>query len=154
MLKIRWIVLLLVAGAAFVGLKPRLTTLYHTENVGRQTAPESRDDITALTQDDRVANYLRQHRQLPPYYLTRRAARQQGWNPGHGDLCDVLPGKAIGGDHFANCERRLPERHGRQWYEADVNYQCGYRNTDRLLYSNDGLIYLTRDHYRTMTRIP
>ena len=65
----------------------------------------------------------------------------------------VLPGRAIGGDPFMNREKQLPEEAERQWFEADVNYQCGHRGSDRLLYSNDGLIYLTTDHYRTMQRV-
>jgi len=66
----------------------------------------------------------------------------------------VLPGRAIGGDRFSNRERRLPMQAGRQWYEADVNYNCGHRDADRLLYSSDGLIFLTTDHYRSFTPVP
>ncbi|MDQ1225796.1 guanyl-specific ribonuclease Sa [Pantoea ananatis] len=66
-----------------------------------------------------------------------------------GDLCEVLPGRAIGGDRFSNRERKLPERADRQWFEADVNYRCGHREADRLVYSSDGLVFLSTDHYRT-----
>ena len=48
---------------------------------------------------------------------------------------------------------RLPEKSGRTWHECDVNYQGGYRGSDRLLYSTDGLIYYTEDHYNTFTQL-
>lgn len=60
-----------------------------------------------------------------------------------------MPGKAIGGDRFGNQEKGLPDAPSRQWFEADINYNCGHRGSDRLLYSSDGLIYVTTDHYRS-----
>lgn len=69
------------------------------------------------------------------------------------NLCNILPGRAIGGDHFSNRENVLPDQPGRRWFEADVNYQCGHRGSDRMLYSSDGLIYVTHDHYRHMEQI-
>ncbi|QKJ87175.1 Ribonuclease [Paramixta manurensis] len=151
MFKLRWIALIVVFGAAVVGLKPHFSQWYQTGSTPHQA--DNGHDISDLTQDRRVVEYLRQHQRLPAYYVTKREARRQGWQPGQGDLCATLPGKAIGGDRFANREGRLPSQRGRQWYEADVNYRCGYRNTDRLLYSDDGLIFLTRDHYRSFTRM-
>ncbi|MCT6517710.1 ribonuclease [Proteus vulgaris] len=109
--------------------------------------------IDEKTQSNKVADYLQRHQRLPDFYLTKKEARAQGWNAKEGNLCEVLPGRAIGGDRFMNREKQLPEETGRQWYEADVNYHCGHRGSDRLLYSNDGLIYLTTDHYRTMTKV-
>ncbi|MCH5717378.1 ribonuclease domain-containing protein [Niabella hibiscisoli] len=61
----------------------------------------------------------------------------------------MLPGRAIGGDVFSNREGGLPSAEKRKWFEADLNYKCGRRNADRLLYSNDGLVYVTYDHYKT-----
>lgn len=110
-------------------------------------------DITALTQQQRVADYLHQHQRLPSLYLSKSEARKQGWNPAKGDLCNRLPGRAIGGDRFGNREKVLPEAQGRRWFEADVNYQCGHRGSDRMLYSSDGLIYVTRDHYRHVEQV-
>ncbi|MEQ4922573.1 ribonuclease [Proteus hauseri] len=109
--------------------------------------------INEKTQANKVADYLQRHDQLPDFYLTKKEARANGWNAKTGNLCEVLPGRAIGGDRFMNREKQLPEESGRQWFEADVNYRCGHRGSDRLLYSNDGLIYLTTDHYRTMTKV-
>jgi len=118
------------------------------------SAPQSPgDDISVLTQQQRVADYLRQHRQLPGYYIRKGEARQQGWDPSKGNLCQVLPGRAIGGDRFSNREGGLPQKSSRRWFEADVNYACGRRGADRLLYSSDGLIYVTRDHYRHFQQV-
>ena len=55
----------------------------------------------------------------------------------------------IGGDRFYNDKGKLPNAPNRIWYEADIDYQSGYRNTYRILYSNDGLIFVTYDHYQT-----
>ncbi|MFI8417985.1 ribonuclease [Serratia sp. NPDC078593] len=111
------------------------------------------DSIDQLTQQKRVVSYLKQHQRLPNYYISKKQARNQGWDARNGNLCSVLPGKAIGGDRFSNREGRLPATHKRVWHEADINYQCGRRGADRLLYSNDGLIFVTRDHYKTFIRV-
>nr|CBX80663.1 putative ribonuclease [Erwinia amylovora ATCC BAA-2158] len=110
-------------------------------------------NISVLTQQRRVADYLQQHDRLPGYYMRKAEARRQGWDPARGNLCSVLPGKAIGGDRFSNREGGLPDKAGRRWFEADVNYQCGHRGTDRMLYSSDGLIFVTNDHYRHFERV-
>lgn len=55
----------------------------------------------------------------------------------------------MGGDIYKNREKKLPEKDGRIWYEADINYDGGFRNTQRILYSNDGLVFVTYDHYIT-----
>ena len=96
--------------------------------------------------------YIKQHRKLPDYYISKQEARRHGWNASKGNLCKVLPGKAIGGDIFTNREGKLPQKKGRKWFEADLNYQCGHRNADRLLFSSDGLLFVTFDHYKTFTQ--
>jgi hypothetical protein len=90
---------------------------------------------------------------LPARYLTKRAAEGRGWHPGE-DLCDIGRGLAIGGDVFRNLENRLPRRRGRVWHEADLDFACGRRGAKRLLYSDDGLRYVTIDHYRTFRLVP
>lgn len=111
------------------------------------------ETIDQLTQQQRVVGYVRQHQRLPDYYIGKKQAREIGWNAREGDLCRVLPGRAIGGDRFSNRERRLPNARGRIWREADINYRCGHRGAERLLYSSDGLIYLTHDHYKNFQRV-
>lgn len=105
--------------------------------------------IRDLTDEKTVVDYVKQFHQLPNYYLTKSQARKRGWNPAKGNLCIVLPGYAIGGDRFADREHRLPYISGRKWFEADINFDCGTRNADRLLFSGDGLVYITKDHYQT-----
>lgn len=141
-----WIGLLFVLVVAFIGLRPHFQQRPSTSAVAT-------DEISVRTADRQVASYLQQHRRLPDFYLTKAQARREGWTPSKGNLCQVLPGRAIGGDRFANREGKLPADAERRWYEADVNYHCGRRSTDRLLYSNDGLIYLTTDHYRSFQRV-
>ena len=99
-----------------------------------------------------VAALRRDHR-LPDRYVTKREAARAGWKPGD-DLCRTVPGKAIGGDRFGNRERRLPVASGRTWYEADLDFACGRRGAKRLVWSSDGLIYVTTDHYETFYRVP
>ncbi|MCY8979254.1 hypothetical protein MOE38_07095 [Bacillus halotolerans] len=54
---------------------------------------------------------------------------------------------------YKNREKRLPEAKNRVWREADINYTTGYRGNGRLFYSNDGLIYITTDHYKTFVKL-
>ena len=103
--------------------------------------------IDELTNENTVINYVKQNHQLPNYYITKNEAKKLGWNPSQGNLCEVLPGKAIGGDKFSNREKQLPK--GEQYFEADVNYNCGNRNADRIVFTKNGDVYLTKDHYKT-----
>ncbi|HSL93618.1 MAG TPA: ribonuclease domain-containing protein [Bacillota bacterium] len=96
-----------------------------------------------------VALYLYEFSSLPKNFLTKAAAERLGWVPSQGNLWVVAPGSAIGGDRFGNREGLLPARQGRQYYECDVNYAGGYRGAERLVYSNDGLIFYTADHYES-----
>ncbi len=96
---------------------------------------------------------LRKTKKLPPRYLTKAEARKLGWEPGV-DLCTVARGRVIGGDRFGNREKKLPEKRDRKWYEADIDFFCGSRGPKRLVWSNDGLMYLTTDHYQTFKEVP
>ena len=66
-----------------------------------------------------------------------------------GNLGEVAPGMSIGGDYFGNYEGNLPEAKGRDYYECDIDSNGGYRGAKRIVFSNDGLIYYTEDHYET-----
>ena len=59
----------------------------------------------------------------------------------------------IGGDPYKNRDGRLPYAPGRIWYEADFDYIGGFRNDCRLIFSNDGLLFVTYDHYETFIEI-
>lgn len=111
---------------------------------------DNQQSIDELTNEKTVADYVKQNHQLPDYYLTKNEAKKQGWNPSKGNLCDVLPGKAIGGDHFSNREGTLPK--GEKYFEADVNYNCGNRNADRIIFTKNGDVYLTKNHYKSFEK--
>lgn len=106
-----------------------------------------------LTSFDDVAGYISNSGKLPLNFITKAEAKALGWNPKLGNLDAVAPGKSIGGDVFKNTEGLLPNASGRTWFEADINYSGGFRGNERLLYSNDDLIYKTTDHYKTFTQI-
>lgn len=106
----------------------------------------------AYTDPDEVALYLHDFEELPPNFVTKKQAGQQGWDAGE-DLSEILPGCSIGGDKFGNFEGLLPEKSGRQYYECDVNYTGGSRGAERLVFSSDGLIYYTEDHYESYTQL-
>ena len=109
----------------------------------------SSNQIDKLTNDEIVVKYLKEHGELPEYYITKSEAKSLGWVPSKGNLCEVAPGKAIGGDIWTNRQKSLPTKSGRKYFEADLNYNCGNRNADRVVFSNDGLVFVTFDHYRS-----
>ena len=109
----------------------------------------SSNQIDELTNDEIVVKYLKEHGELPDYYITKSEAKSLGWVPSKGNLCEVAPGRAIGGDIWTNRQKSLPTKSGRKYFEADLNYNCGNRNADRVVFSNDGLVFVTFDHYRS-----
>ena len=122
-----------------------------TENISEASVNQSdKQSIDELTNENTVINYVKQNHQLPNYYITKNEAKKLGWNPSKGNLCKVLPGKAIGGDHFGNREGKLPK--DEKYFEADVNYSCGNRNSDRIIFTKNGEVYLTKDHYKSFEK--
>ena len=113
----------------------------------------NKNNIKELTKADVVSKYILEKGELPEYYITKREAMELGWVASKGNLCEVAPGKAIGGDNFTNREKTLPTAQNRKWYEVDVNYNCGNRGADRILFSSDGLVFVTYDHYKTFKEI-
>ena len=90
---------------------------------------------------------------LPDYYINKKTAQLAGWQTTKKKLGSLFPGKMLGGDVYNNDDFKLPYKPGRIWYEADINYRNGKRNRQRLLYSNDGLMFVTYDHYQTFYEI-
>lgn len=100
-----------------------------------------------------VAAYLYQFGKLPSNYLTKGEARDRGWVASKGNLWKVTKKMSIGGDRFGNNEGLLPKKSGRQYYECDIDYRGGSRGAKRIVYSNDGLIFYTGDHYETFEQL-
>lgn len=125
------------------------TTRNHRNDFPKNPDKLSTLPIDQLTAENVVVAFVKKNGFLPAYYIKKNAARQRGWIASEGNLCKVLPGKAIGGDVFTNRQKILPSKNNRIWYEADLNYNCGRRNADRILFSSDKLIFVTKDHYKT-----
>ncbi len=100
----------------------------------------------AYTTKEDVALYIHAYGCLPSNFVTKDEAKQAGWEGG--SLEKYLPGKCIGGDRFGNREGLLPDAPGRTWTECDINtLGASSRGAERIVFSNDGLIYYTGDHY-------
>ena len=98
-----------------------------------------------------VSAHIRRTGTLPQNFITKKQAGELGWQGG--DLWRYARGKSIGGDRFGNFERRLPDKKRRIWRECDIEYRGGPRGAKRLIFSNDGLIFYTADHYESFERV-
>ncbi|MBQ1310714.1 MAG: ribonuclease [Blautia sp.] len=105
------------------------------------------------TGKEEVAAYIHEFGHLPSNYITKNEAKDLGWDSRSGNLDEVAPGKSIGGDKFGNYEGLLPTKSGRKYYECDIDFEGGRRNAKRIIFSNDGLIYYTEDHYETFEQL-
>lgn len=104
------------------------------------------DENGTYTTKDEVALYIREYGKLPDNFITKDEARALGWQSG--GLERYAAGKCIGGDVFGNREGLLPEKAGRVYYECDIDtLGADSRGAKRIVFSNDGLIYYTDDHY-------
>lgn len=91
-------------------------------------------------------------KELPDYYIFEDDAKALGWVNVLGNFDKVAPGKMMYKE-FENRDGILPEKKNRLWYEADINYKGGYRNKQRVVFSNDGPVFVTYDHYKTFMKI-
>lgn len=123
-------------------------TSSQTTEETKQTAPIDEDGTYDSAKD--VALYIHTYNKLPPNYITKKEAKKLGWSGG--SLEGFAPGKCIGGDHYGNFEGLLPEKKGRSYTECDIDtLGKSSRGAKRIVFSNDGLIYYTKDHYKTFT---
>lgn len=110
------------------------------------------DQYGTYTSLDDVAAYLEFYDELPDNFITKKEAEALGWSGG--SLEPYAPGKCIGGDKFGNYEKLLPTKKGRVYYECDIDtLGKSKRGAKRIVFSNDGLIYYTSDHYESFTLI-
>lgn len=100
-----------------------------------------------------IADYLFRHGELPENFITKEEAQELGWDSSRNYLSDVAPGKSIGGDRFGNYEGQLPKARGRKFFECDANYTGGKRGAERIVYSSDGRVWYTKDHYGTFEEL-
>jgi guanyl-specific ribonuclease Sa len=143
------ITLLFTTGCGEVLSNPYLSADNEERN-SSDLVPEAAaiDEDGIYDSKDEVALYIHTYGHLPSNYITKKEAEALGWQGG--SLNDYAPGKCIGGGHFGNYEGILPDAPGREWTECDIdtlNYKS--RGSRRIVFSNDGLIYYSGDHYKT-----
>ena len=114
------------------------------------------DEDGHYTSKEEVALYIHTYGKLPSNFISKNEAEELGWKKKQGEagqLHVVAPGMSIGGSRFGNYEGLLPEAKGRKYYECDINYVKGNRGAERIVYSNDGLIFYTGDHYESFEQL-
>ncbi len=112
---------------------------------------EGLDEEAAYTDKEDVALYIHTFNKLPKNFIKKKDAMALGWEANKGNLWEVTDQMSIGGDSFGNREGLLPNKDGRKYFECDINYQGDFRGPERIVYSNDGLIFYTDDHYGSFT---
>jgi hypothetical protein len=141
---LRWLLL------AFLVLAPQLHAQLQADpqTLGAFAQTSGLRDIAGFVE---TVQSLRTLRHLPPRYVTKREAMAHGWHGG--GLCWAWPGHVIGGDQFDNGAGALPDGAG-GYHEADLDETCNSRGPKRLIFSEDGAIYVTPDHYRHFIPVP
>lgn len=124
--------------------------LAEDEAVGEDASIE---EDGSYTSKEEVALYIHTYGRLPDNFITKKEAEELGWVSKEGNLWEVAPGMSIGGSRFGNYEGLLPDEKGRKWFECDINFDGSYRGAERIVYSNDGLIYYTGDHYESFEQL-
>ena len=124
------------------------------ESVSSESSAEEETGLSVdedgwYSSKEEVALYLHLYGKLPGNFLTKKEAEELGWDKSYGSLWKVAPGMSIGGSRFGNYEKLLPEKKGRKYYECDIGYNGKTRGAKRIVYSNDGLVYYTGDHYES-----
>ena len=123
----------------------------------RELLPEDTEETDALIDEDGkfttkedVALYIHTYGHLPVNFITKKTAEELGWTGG--SLEPYAKGMCIGGDRYGNYEGLLPDALGRTYSECDIDTKgASSRGAKRIVFSNDGLIYYTDDHYKSFT---
>ena len=110
------------------------------------------DENGVYTSKEDVALYIHTYGRLPGNFITKNEAKKLGWEGG--SVEDYAPGKCIGGSRFGNYEGLLPDKEGREYFECDIDTLGAFgRGAKRIVFSNDGLVYYTKDHYKTFEQL-
>lgn len=139
--------------ASFFGLDVDIPEAAEPVNPGEYVQEVAKDNLQldpdgSYTTKEDVSLYLYTYGCLPSNFITKEEARELGWEGG--GLDDYAYGKCIGGDRFGNYEGLLPDESGRKWTECDIDtMHKDSRGSKRIVFSNDGLIYYTNDHYES-----
>ena len=119
-----------------------------TEHTEQEQEPLIDEDGSYTTKDD-VALYIHTYGKLPHNFITKKEAQKLGWSGG--SLEPYAPGKCIGGNYFGNYEGALPDGN---YKECDIDtLGKKSRGAKRIIYSDDGRIYYTGDHYKTFEQL-
>ena len=136
------------------------TPAVRTEETTPEPEPSGGGEVTPtpvpegpIIDPQSIADYLFAHGELPENFLTKKEAQKLGWDSRSNYVSDVAPGMSIGGDYFGNYEQKLPVEKGFTYREADCYYTGGKRNAYRIIYSSDGRVWYTEDHYNTFTEL-
>jgi len=128
--------------------KPTATTKPTSTPKPTATPAPAIDEDGWYYSKDEVALYIYTYGKLPENFITKSEAQDLGWTGG--TVENYKEGAAIGGDKFGNREGLLPKKSGRQYYECDIDTKGkGSRGAKRIVFSNDGLIYYTGNHYES-----
>lgn len=120
-----------------------------TEEATEEPTEEALPEDGHYTSKEEVVEYILTYGHLPDNFISKKEAKAQGWDGSAKTLRKLFPGMSIGGDHFGNYENLLPQKKGRRYTECDINFNGKSRGAERIVFSNDGLIYYTGDHYAT-----
>lgn len=124
---------------------------FSTENTQHSKNNILEENKYYYSKDD-VALYIHTYNRLPKNFITKKEARSLGWEGG--SVEKFAQGKCIGGDRFYNNEEILPVKSGRTYTECDIDtLGKNSRGAKRIVFSNDGLIFYTENHYETFEEI-
>ena len=135
-----------ISSAASVAEKSEAVQEKYIVSADESSSKALIDEYGIYDSKDEVALYIVTYDKLPSNYITKKEAKKLGWSGG--SLESYAPGKCIGGDYFGNYEGNLPE--DTKYHECDIDtLGKKSRGAKRIVYSDDGYIYYTEDHYET-----
>ena len=132
---------------------PARTAVTQAAAAVQATAAPAAEETGPIIRPQEIADYIFEHGELPGNFITKEEAMELGWDSGSNYVSDVAPGRSLGGDRYGNYQKNLPYEKGRKYFECDCNYTGGKRGAERIVYSNDGHVWYSDDHYQTFTEL-